>query len=640
MIRYLLRNNLKFFFFSFFLFMCLASNGQIDAKARRLFENARQLFVSGDNNQAIFEAKKLIKKEPGFVDPYLLLADIYNETDSTILEILFLKSASQLSANPTILYRLGEANYSIGFYTDALLYYEKYLQVNDVLEKRKSKIERKIANCKFAFEAKNHPVDFQPIRLNWNVNSMNDEYWPSLSIDGQKLVFTRLIKSGQFSQEDFFISEFDSAGWGRAIPFFEINTRENEGAQTFSADGKLLFFTACNRAGGKGGCDIYFSIWENGKWSKPKNAGRPLNSNYWEAQPSFSSDNQFLYFSSNRKGGKGKMDIWRVKFQGFDESGDLIWQSPENLGDSINTKGNEISPFIHPNNKSFYFASDFHAGMGGFDLFIAELNQELNFSGPQNFGYPINTFKDEQGLNISSDGKTAYFSSAREPGSGLDIYNFELSENMRPEPVTYVHAKVVDAKTELPVQAKIELINLTNNIDVRSEIADENGEVLLCLPLGANYAFTVSEGGFLFFSESFPLTDLKTLHDPYHFRVELNPVEIGAKMDLYNIYFETDSFSILSESKPELHKLISFLESNSELLVEIQGHTDNSGDIESNQQLSELRAKSVVKYLAENGILSSRLRFIGFGEHNPVSTNKTPEGRMRNRRTTIKILGM
>ena len=638
MIRYLLRNKLQFFLFFFFILSCLASNGQ--AKSQKQFEKAKQLFLNDNYSQAISEANNLLEKDSSFVNAALLLADIYNETDSTKREILYLEKASQLSGNPTVLYRLGEANYSIGLYTETLLYFEKYLQTKAVGENRKNSIQRKIENCKFAIEAQMHPVEFQPVRLSANVNSVNDEYWPSLSIDQQKLVFTRLIKSGQFRHEDFFISEFDSSGWGKAQPIFEINTRENEGAQTLSADGKLLFFTACNRPDGKGSCDIYFSKWEDGKWSRPKNAGSPLNSNNWEAQPTFSSDNQYLYFSSNRKNGKGRMDIWRVKFQGFNEIGNLNWNEPENLGDSVNSVRNEISPFIHPNNKNFYFASDFHTGMGGFDLFMVELHEDRSFSKPQNLGYPINTFKDEQGLNISADGKTAYFSTAREPDSGLDIYSFELNENFRPEPVTYVKAKVVNAKTNLPVQAKIELINLSNKIDSRSEIADKNGEIMLCLPLGANYVFTVFQEGFLFFSQSFPLTNLKTLHDPYYYHVKLKPLEIGAEMDLYNIYFETDSFSILSESEPELQKLVSFLRKNPELVVEIQGHTDNTGNTENNQQLSELRAESVVEYLVENGIGTKRLQFQGFGEHNPVSTNETSEGRRMNRRTTIKIVGI
>ena len=170
------------------------------------------------------------------------------------------------------------------------------------------------------------------------------------------------------------------------------------------------------------------------------------------------------------------------------------------------------------------------------------------------------------------------------------------------------------------------------------EKADENGEIMLCLPLSRNYAFNVSEKGFLFYSKSILLANSNTLTDPYILDIELIPIEIGAEMDLYNIYYETDSFNILSESEPELQKLVSFLQNNGDLKVEIQGHTDSSGNAENNKQLSQLRAKSVVDSLVTNGIQILRLSYEGYGDTVPISTNETIEGRRENRRTTIKII--
>lgn len=439
-------------------------------------------------------------------------------------------------------------------------------------------------------------------------------------------------------QEDFFIAEFDSSGWGKAAPIIEINTRENEGAQALSADGRLLFFTACNRTDGKGSCDIYFSLFDGKRWSTPKNAGSGLNSSSWDAQPTFSSDNRYLYFSSNRAGGKGKKDIWRAELIEIGESGILKWNAPKNLGEILNSQGDEISPFIHPNNKSFFFASDFHAGMGGLDLFVSEIQDNGEFSSPRNLGFPINTHKDEQGLNIGFNGATAYFASEREPGFGLDIFTFQLPQELRPEPVTYVKAKITDAETGTVVRAFAELINLSSHsAKQRTERADENGEILLCLPINANYAFNVSETGYLFYSQSFQLKELKTFETPDRIEIRLNKVKIGAEMNLYNIYFETDSFRILSASEPELAKLTLFLKNNPLLEVEIQGHTDKTGSPERNLVLSELRAKSVVEYLILNGIAANRLQYKGFGETRPVAKNETEDGRSLNRRTTIKI---
>ena len=253
-------------------------------------------------------------------------------------------------------------------------------------------------------------------------------------------------------------------------------------------------------------------------------------------------------------------------------------------------------------------------------------------------GYPINTNKDELGLTISSIGTTAYFSSARNAENGLDIFSFNLDRGLRPTPVSYVKAKISDKNTKVPVQAEIELADISyKSPKNRVEVADKDGEIMLCLPLSHNYSFTVSEPGYLFYSKSILLKDAKTLVDPLILDIELEPIEIGAKMNLYNIYYETDSFRILPQSEPELERLTAFLKNNEKLKVEIQGHTDNTGTPERNQKLSELRARSVVDYLISKGIDAARLQFKGYGENVPVASNETEEGRTLNRRTTVQI---
>lgn len=621
-----------------FAFTSFNSSAQKNAKTQQQFQQALQLYNLQEYQNAISEIEKLLKKEPGYIDAILLLSDVYHDSGSTQKEIETLETALQYSQNSLIYFRLAKANYSIGIYEKALSNFEKYQQTPGVSDARKTEIKQSILSCRFAIDAMKNPVVFNPERLSENINTENDEYWPSISLDGEKLVFTRRLKqSTGIVQEDFFVSEYDSLGWKKAKPIIEINTNENEGAQALSADGRLLFFTACNRPDGFGSCDIYYSVFNGIKWSSPKNAGS-VNSGSWEAQPTISSDNRFLFFSSNRAGGKGKKDIWRAELLSIEENGTLKWGTAKNLGDTINTQGDEISPFIHPNNKSFYFASDFHVGMGGMDLFQTELEIDGTFKEPKNLGFPINTFKDEQGLNISFDGKTAYFASERDDIPGLDIFTFQLPEELRPEPVTYVKAKITDAENGNTISAIVELENLSAGSNIhRMEKADENGEILLCLPLNSNYAFNVSETGYLFYSQAIQLEGVNSLKNPFLLNIQLQPVKVGAEMNLYNIYFETDSFGILPESEPELTKLVSFLKNNPNLEVEIQGHTDNSGRTESNLELSKMRAKSVVEYLVSNGIPGIRLQSKGFGETSPVAPNDTDGGRKLNRRTTVKI---
>ncbi|HRX10970.1 MAG TPA: OmpA family protein, partial [Draconibacterium sp.] len=243
-----------------------------------------------------------------------------------------------------------------------------------------------------------------------------------------------------------------------------------------------------------------------------------------------------------------------------------------------------------------------------------------------------------QGLNIGFDGKTAYFASERNVDSGLDIFSFELPEELRPEPVTYVKAKITDAETGNSISAIVDLVDISSDSTLhRTEKTDENGEVLLCLPLNSNYAFNVSQTRYLFYSQFIQLEGVNSLKNPLLLNIQLEPVKPGAEMNLYNIYFETDSFRILPTSEPELAKLVAFLNNNRSLKVEIQGHTDNTGSSERNLILSEQRAKSVVEYLISKGIPATRLKSKGMGETNPVAPNNTEEGRMLNRRTTVKI---
>ncbi len=621
----------------FVLGFTFLGNAQGSKRVEKMFEAAKTLYSQSNYSKSLELCDEIIRLDDGYANAHLLMAEMYKDMDSTRLEIVHLTKAQKTSDNALIDFRLGEAFYALGMYSEALSFYEKYKGNKDIPEKRQFLLACKMASCKFAIQSIKNPVEFDPNNMGDHINSSNDEYWPTPTLDGRHLVFTRLMKDSVYRpQEDFFMAELDSLEWD-AKPMNEVNTMDNEGAQTLSADSKIMFFTACNRTEGFGSCDIFFSRFINGKWTEPRNAGEPLNTRSWEAQPSLSSDNQFLYFSSNRPGGKGKKDIWRIEFFGFSESGNPKWGKPENL-EAINTVGDEISPFIHANNRNFYFASDTHIGMGGLDLYSCLIDENGTISELKNMGYPINTYKDDMGLTISSIGNIAYFSSARETDKGLDIFSFNLDRGLQPQPVTYVKATVRNKKTQQPLAANIELVNL-NSMNGKSQIqrADENGEVMLALPLRRNYAFNVSEDGYLFYSQSMQLANENNITDPIILDIDLEPIEVGAQMELYNIYYETDSFRILPQSKPELNKLVDFLTNNRGLKVEIQGHTDSSGSPESNMELSKRRAKSVVDYLVENNISVSRLEFDGYGDTKPIASNETSEGRRQNRRTTIKI---
>ena len=634
----------------FFILACLFASGQSSSnekKAVKLFEQARIAYESKLFNKSLNLLDDALAIDPAFLDVYLLKSDIYQDIDSVGLQIKAVEAALKIAPdkNSKLYYLLGKAYYRSGRYQNASEAYQNYLKRVDANAPLAAKARQSIEKCMGAANLLKHPVPFKSVNLGDNINSIDDEYWPTITVDGKTLIFTRLVGSKSISsqhpiaQEDFYTSNLVDSVWQPSTPLTSINTIYNEGAQTISTDGKLLFFTACTRNDGIGSCDIYYSRFKAGSWSLAQNAGEPVNSPSWESQPSISANGETLYFVSSRSGGKGGMDIWKCNLKGFSTWGTPIWGTPVNLGDSINTPGNEMSPFIHSDGKTLYFASDYWPGMGGFDIFYSRQKNDSVWSKPQNIGYPINSFKDEQGLVVDAAGKNAYYSSDRPGSKGMDIYSFELYKDARPTPVSYIKGKVVDEDSGAPVCAKVELTDLENSKSViRGESCWEKGEFLMCLPLGKEYAFNVSKEGYLFYSDNFQLKEKKEIIDPYILEIKMKKIKVGGAVILRNIFFNTGSFDLLPESKVELQKLIEFLNLNKTVFIEIEGHTDNIGNEEMNQKLSESRAKEVYKYLINKGIDTNRMKYKGYGLSQPVSSNETPEGRALNRRTEFMII--
>ncbi len=616
--------------------------GQMPYRSTKMIEKARQAYARGKVDIALSIAEKVSRNDPSVVDAFLIMAEIYHDRGDLAEEIGHLERAAALTGKmPLIRYRLAEAYYHSGQYDKALESVTSYLEASPSENLMQRAFRLKVAS-EFAARSVKHPVAFRPVRLDGNINSDQDEYWPSLTIDNQTLVFTRLVPVGGkpgMKQEDFYFSVRDSSGWSESLPLSGLNTPANEGASSVSADGRLLFFTLCNHPGGFGSCDIWFSKRLNGEWSKPINAGPPLNTPGWEGQPSLSAFGDRLYFSSERPGGRGKKDIWEIVLKGWKPDGTPLWGEPTNLGDSINTPGDEISPFIHPGMKDLYFSSDDLPGFGGLDLFHSRMKENGKWSRAENLGWPVNSPGNEQGFVIDRTGTTAFFSTVREKRGNMDIYMFETDASFRPQSVTYVRGKVISAGTGMPVPALVEVaVNDSAGFSGTSFRADEKGVFLVTLPPDRDLWFTVNEKGYLFYTERVRLSSLSSATSPLERLISLIPAEAGNTIDLYNIYFKTNEHAILPESEPELQILLHFLTDHPELSVEIGGHTDNTGNREFNQTLSEKRAASVKQYLVEKGISQNRLTTKGYGFDQPVATNETEEGRARNRRTTMKIM--
>ena len=625
-------------------------------KVKKIFDRGMEYVFQDNNEKAIAEFEKVLKIDPTFIDAQIQWSAInyelklYKKAELGFHKVIDIDP----NYNPKVYYTLAITKKRLGKYDEAASYFQHYIDSGSKNKILLSKADRQAKSCRLIDNALNNPVPFEPVNLGPNINTENSEYLPSLTVDGQTLVYTVRIEMN----EDFYYSQKVNGEWQKGEPIVALNTLENEGAQNVSADGKMIVFTDCGGRKGYGSCDIFYSEIRNGQWTPARNIGRPINSSHWESQPSLSADGREIYFCSSRPGGSGDSDIW-VSQRNEDGS----WGKPKNLGDKINTQLAEQSPFIHPDGQTLYFSSTGLPGMGAADLFVVRRLEDGSWGEPQNLGYPINTKDSEGALIISLDGQTAYFATDRKygspgedvvfgditRGSDTDIYKFELYPEVRPQPVTYVKANVFDIVTHEKLIADVEFVDLaTGKIHVSSK-TDSDGEFLVCLPMGKNYSLNVSKEKYLFHSENFSLAKESSLKEPYLLDIGLQPIpDPSATADnglpkskpiiLKNVFFETAKADLRPESITELNRLKELLEENATLQILLNGHTANVGSEADNLVLSDARAKAVYNYLIAEGISEDRLKYKGYGESLPIDTNETSEGRQNNRRTEFEII--
>jgi outer membrane protein OmpA-like peptidoglycan-associated protein len=635
--------------------MALAQPGKMplsstNKKALKNYEQAQLKFDQKKDNEAIQLLNKSIEADPNFIEAYVFLNEVLMVNRQFEKAIEAGEKAIRVNTDyfPVLHYNMGLAHFDLGKYTEAIRYLDYFVSYPRLSEATKKQGRMLLESARFAEHAIKNPVEFKPRNLGKNVNSELNEYLPSLTADEEKLVFTVLVPTNpskpddmRYMFEDFFISEWKNNEWQpRYNPGPPLNSPGNDGAQCVSADGQVIFFTACEEANGYpggrkgfGSCDIFYTRKTDEGYTPPENLGNPISSRNWDAQPSITADGSTLYFVSNRPGGKGGKDIWRSTL-----SAEGYWGKPECLGDSVNTPGNEESPFIHADGVSLYFSSDGHPGMGKADLFLSRIKPDGSFSRPVNLGYPINTKDNERDFIVNAAGTKAYFSADRPEGfGGQDIYEFDLPVHLRPRKVSYVKGRIKDATNNKPIAAIVELIDLSSGQTIQKMPSNKKGEFLVCIQAEKNYAFNISRKDYLFYSENYSFEGSNALK-PQLVEIPLSPIREGEKVVLRNIFFKTGSSTLEKESESELQKLVGLLSNNPSMKIEISGHTDNVGDAKSNQLLSENRAKAVYDYLIEKRIASDRLSYKGYGMSQPIASNDTDEGRAQNRRTEFKIV--
>lgn len=610
------------------------TNSKIE-RTQLLHQQARIALSEGDIDKGIVLHKKMIQQNKRQMHYYWLLDDIYKQIHYHQQRIDLLNKAIKIKKADfpaETKERLGLAYADMGLYDNAIAI---FLQL-----KQTSTIKQHINRCIKAKEIRNNPIDISVENMGESINSIFDNIWPSITADDE--LFSVTVVEGKRNpfanpytiQEDIYQSVWQNGTWQQSKRLaFPINTKENEGAQRFSADGRYMFFVACHRKDGEGSCDIYYSIINGGVYSSPINPGKPLNTSFWESTPSFSACGKHLYFSSNRHGGFGGKDIWRCDVEIL-PSGKLNFSNAINLGKNINTPFDEIAPFIHADNQHLYFSSNGHLGLGEFDIFYAKKDSNGIFDTITNIGYPINSFGNDIGFVVSASGKNAFLSSNHQKGfSHLNqqIYKIGLPVNLQPNSMKTIKGNVIDGKTKQALQAIVAVWDINTNNIVSQTISDsKNGEFTAIIP-DSLVGISVDLKGYLPYSERIEHVENGNI-------ISLIKSEKGAIFTLRNIYFEFDSATLLPNSYPDLQRLITYLLQNAAIKISISGHTDNMGSDAYNLALSTQRARAVYNYLIENGIHANRLSFVGKGAEYPISENETEQGRSKNRRIEFEIL--
>lgn len=611
-------------------------------KAIELYTMADNYRVRRQFEEAITLLNEAIEKDKNFVEAYHRLGLTYfamNQYRNALANYeKGLSLTNDIRKQKLFWYDMGEPYLLAGEYEKAMKVTSAFINNESQSKARIDRATRIFRSAEFALNNKVADSTFNLRPLSDTVNRFVLQYFPVLTADQMQLIFTRREGNGPNDDEDLVVSTRDEKGrWKSPVSISaNINTRLNEGTCTISADGRKLIFTSCTGRDGIGSCDLYETVKIGNDWTVPRNLGRNVNSMEWESQPSLSADGRKLYFVSDRRSGLGLRDIW---VSTLDDAGQ--WTKAVNMGKPVNSPYDEMSPFIHANNRTLFFASNGLPGFGGYDIFFTE-KDSTNWTTPRNIGGPINDHQDQYSLFITADGEKGYYSHEETLESGFSrsriIEATIPMDNQLKYRSNYVKGIIRDKVSGSPLSAKIELVNIRNNA-VESLVESDvvTGEYLMVLTQGAEYALYVNKQAYLFKSYYFNYSEV-TDFEPIVINIELEKASVGSLAVLNNIFFDFNQYELKEKSVPELKKVIRFMQDNPGLRVEIGGHTDNAGSADYNLKLSTNRALSVYNYLSSNGIEKGRLDYKGYGPSRPVSPNTTESGRQLNRRIEFKII--
>ncbi|MFA9206256.1 MAG: OmpA family protein [Burkholderiaceae bacterium] len=604
----------------------LAQEKNADTK---IYQKAVAAFEQKNFTSSISILETLLKKNERNAEATLFLYQVYAEAKQYQKSINAFEKLIQIDTTIFLPYLVKYASeYAIlGNYNKAASILESYKNV--LPSYLKNKAAELLTICRFA-QSNPTQSDIKVTNAGDSINTADAEYFPSITVQDSLFLFMR---RSSFKREDFYTSTITKNKFSKASPLSDdLNMEEKKGSMSLTQDLNTLYYAADYNEKGFGRYDIYKVTKTKKGWSEPKNLGKNINSDYWDSAPSIAPDNQALYFSSNRPGGYGGIDIY-VSYK--NEKG--FWEEAMNMGPTINTAGDEQAPFIHADNKTLYFSSNGWPGFGGSDLYVSRKKIDGNWSSPMNLGYPINTFDNEGSIAVAGNGFQGYIASDRADSRGsLDIYKVTLAANTSPNKTFYVNGFIADAITKKPIAGEVVLMNTNEETSTMQIKVDSNGNFILGLPYLDSIGIRVNSEGHEFASTILSLENINSLSSST-LNFYLAPIVKIFTKNFNNIFFEINKASLNKKSFVELDALVTFLQATPSANILIEGHTDNKGDSVQNKLLSSKRANSIATYLMSKGIDTSRIKTIGLGGSLPISDNATEEGRIKNRRTSFTI---
>ncbi|MGW8122856.1 OmpA family protein [Roseivirga echinicomitans] len=622
---------MRFFITISLLFFILQANGQEEdklhsrnKKAIELYKEAQSLDHAGNYYRSYNLLIEALKRDGSFDEAILLTHQILikrGELERALqLYDEYVEEVDQQFKNRM----LADAAYAL--FSEGK--YEEAKALKDQIKGRVEGLDNALfeivtTSIEYAIEGRTNARDIDFEVLPTPINTQPQQYFPSITAAGF-LVYTVRDRHGR-GDENLFFSQKDGDTWSQPLEISKkINSERNEGTASISADGNTLVYTACNAPDGLGSCDLYISYREGNDWSVPRNLGKTVNTVHWESQPSLSQDGRELYFVSTRPNGFGGQDIWKSTKQNGK------WMEAVNLGPSINTRFDDCSPYIHPNGVNLFFASRGRLGFGGYDLYGTEQLGQGEWSEPENLGYPINNHRNQVGYTISIDG-WAYYSDNLFDGSS-SLYRFKLPEDLIPKQLMdYKRGMVLSATDSTPLFSEIYVADIAkDSIRSRTYSDFESGRFNLVLPQVEGANFYVKKRGYLLYKEEVD----RLWKNGNEAKIYIRPIKKGEKVVLNDILFELNSAELSKKATKELDIVVDFIKDNPELLIEIGGHTDTSGEEGYNLNLSTERAKSVLNYFVQKGLPKEAFVYKGYGETQPIEEGTSP----KNRRIEVFIL--